>query len=858
MNLETLLLAIGQAKEEYLREAGEKRRTRPAAEADPAPIRRDAIQKEAVPVHQETAPQRRRRQLGLAAAALALVLVSGGAWALLRNGNSPGGALSGREPPISGELEAITPEPAPLSSEYVWPTATREPDDSIDDISPIPEITPDPELEQALLELKIGGLYLGQPQEEVRALYGEPRYAWDSPIVNPNGTRLDSWSYYFVEDQSLHIDFVDAGDGFVVNQILCAARLEGEMPLGIQIGMPFDEAEAAFAQSPILNAVKHRTDDNLMEFGMGNMEGSLYAVVTDIYTGQPGHLRLDVSYCDQAENGPHYVNHISLGTLYADWVGDDTDPTIDPEARARQDRFESGEITVWLPEDGGWQGQTFQNEEAKAISMEYAISLPESWDYDGSAPIALLDFHTDAVVQLYDAAGHAGIYHLRDRAAFAQGLAAGDPGRGLELWEYGCLGPGVLPVTLDPFAQASDWDLNHAVGAKLQELIAAARAKGAALFVSTDGKVLLFREKGHYVIAGAFAGGEEISAYGEFYEDHTELIRTVDFPMIDPTPEKLMGMDYDELRAMYGEPAFETLVDGVSCPGYVTSGGYLAILRLRDGTVAAMELYDHSDTAMHIAVRRGSVTIPYQPGDTTPTWDPALAANYPADENCSPALLLEKWMAVEGLTMADLDARGCCQLILTAAQPGDGTETVTVCFERGEDGVFYPVPRLDRLAGYVGKNGVRHDRRRDSLCSPAGLWTLGTAFGNELPPEGLKLPWRQVTPNSDWVCDSDSPYFNSWQERDDPDLEPWSDDVEHLEDYPTQYAWACVIGFNLPPDAVPDRGCAIFLHCSERATAGCVGLAREDMVAVLQWLDPEKRPYILISGEEMAGKIGNA
>ncbi len=250
--------------------------------------------------------------------------------------------------------------------------------------------------------------------------------------------------------------------------------------------------------------------------------------------------------------------------------------------------------------------------------------------------------------------------------------------------------------------------------------------------------------------------------------------------------------------------------------------------------------------------------IPYQRGDTTPTWRPELAENYPQDSDCDAEQLLEKWMAVEGLSMADLDERGCCQLILTAAQPGDGTETVTVCFERGEDGVFYPVPGLDRLAGYVGKNGVRHDRRRDTNTSPAGLWTLGTAFGNELPPEGLKLPWRQVTPNSDWVCDSDSPYFNSWQERDDPDLEPWSDDVEHLEDYPTQYAWACVIGFNLPPDAVPDRGCAIFLHCSERATAGCVGLAREDMVAVLQWLDPEKRPYILISGEEMAGGIGNA
>lgn len=247
--------------------------------------------------------------------------------------------------------------------------------------------------------------------------------------------------------------------------------------------------------------------------------------------------------------------------------------------------------------------------------------------------------------------------------------------------------------------------------------------------------------------------------------------------------------------------------------------------------------------------------LPEQParlaGDTTPSWNPARAEAFPADAACDPALLLEKWLAVEGLTAADLEARDCGQLILTAAQAPEGVETVTVCYERDESGAFVPAEGLSRLAGYVGRNGIKHDRKRDSFTSPAGLWALGYAFGNEAPPEGLKLPWRQVTPNSDWVCDSDSVYFNTWQERDDPALtESWSDDVEHLENYPTQYAWACVIEFNLPPEAVPERGCAIFLHCSEGGTAGCVGLRRADMYAVLQWLDPEKQPYILITGTE--------
>ena len=241
----------------------------------------------------------------------------------------------------------------------------------------------------------------------------------------------------------------------------------------------------------------------------------------------------------------------------------------------------------------------------------------------------------------------------------------------------------------------------------------------------------------------------------------------------------------------------------------------------------------------------------YQLGDTTPTWRPELAAAYPADGDCSDLQLLEKWMAVEGLTLADLDARNCRQLILVSAQPTDGVETVTVCYERDPDGNFVSAPGLSRMYGHIGKNGLKHDRRRNTNTSPAGLWAISSAFGNEAPPEDLKLPWRQVTPNSDWVCDENSIYFNTWQERGDPACtEEWGDDVEHLEDYPKLYAWACVIEFNRPPDVVPDRGCAIFLHCSEKGTGGCVGLPRADMLAVLNWLDAEKHPYILITGTE--------
>ena len=236
--------------------------------------------------------------------------------------------------------------------------------------------------------------------------------------------------------------------------------------------------------------------------------------------------------------------------------------------------------------------------------------------------------------------------------------------------------------------------------------------------------------------------------------------------------------------------------------------------------------------------------LPSEPESSQPSFTELTELTEPAPPTLPVAL--SQALDMEGLTAEDLSARGCRQLILVQAMPGEGRETCTSCYAREQD-TWHPVPELSDLPGYVGKNGGVHDRRRNTETTPAGLWALGFAFGNSPRPEGMTWPWRDVTPNTDWVCDESSPCFNTWQERGNPDLLPWSDDVEHLEDYPTQYAYACVIEFNTPPGkVVPDRGCAIFLHCASGPTGGCVGLDAQTMVRVLQWLDPGSRPHILI------------
>ncbi len=176
--------------------------------------------------------------------------------------------------------------------------------------------------------------------------------------------------------------------------------------------------------------------------------------------------------------------------------------------------------------------------------------------------------------------------------------------------------------------------------------------------------------------------------------------------------------------------------------------------------------------------------------------------------------------------------------------------TTLSCYQKQEDGTWQAAEGLTALKGSMGKTGVNHDRTQGDNSSPGGIWQIGTAFGNEEMPEGCKMPWRDITPESVWVGVNASKYYNTWQEVDKCDESFTYDDGEHLMDYGSAYALACVIRFNMPPYAVRNKGAAIFFHVSKGATAGCIGLKYDDFKRCLLWLDPDMNPYIIITGYE--------
>lgn len=174
------------------------------------------------------------------------------------------------------------------------------------------------------------------------------------------------------------------------------------------------------------------------------------------------------------------------------------------------------------------------------------------------------------------------------------------------------------------------------------------------------------------------------------------------------------------------------------------------------------------------------------------------------------------------------------QLILVTT-PGYKSNKATVqTFERDSKGVWQ---RKALMYGYIGRDGFAKTMRETVVESPRGKFTIGTAFGRYANP-GTKMPYRKTSTRDVWVDDVKSKLYNSWQVL--PVNNRWKS-AEKL--YQPAYNYAFVINYN--PLRKPGWGSAIFFHVSSSYTMGCTGTSQANVVKILKWLDPKKKPVII-------------
>lgn len=141
------------------------------------------------------------------------------------------------------------------------------------------------------------------------------------------------------------------------------------------------------------------------------------------------------------------------------------------------------------------------------------------------------------------------------------------------------------------------------------------------------------------------------------------------------------------------------------------------------------------------------------------------------------------------------------------------------------------------MACEIGRGGPcrAEDKREGDGCTPLGRWPVRSVLlrpsriALDRPPA---LPWRWLRAGDGWSDAPEDPTYNR------PVFLPRATSAETLCRDDGAYNAIIVLGHNDTPP-VPGMGSAIFLHMFEgRPTAGCVAVAPEDMVRLIERLTP--------------------
>lgn len=212
---------------------------------------------------------------------------------------------------------------------------------------------------------------------------------------------------------------------------------------------------------------------------------------------------------------------------------------------------------------------------------------------------------------------------------------------------------------------------------------------------------------------------------------------------------------------------------------------------------------------------------------TAPATNPAPVTQAPPP---SPPLLVTR-----------LNGVGNAGQVIAVAAPGYGATTATfTAYQRTATGwqqVFGP------WLAHLGRNGFAPSgaKREGDGRTPSGSYGFSFFFGVRANP-GVKFQYRTVGGNSIvWDDDSTSANYNEWI-----DTRSQSAGVGPEPMYvPGVYDYGAVIAYNT--QRTPGLGSAIFMHVSNGgSTAGCVSLPESQLVSVLQWLDPNRAPRIVM------------
>lgn len=197
------------------------------------------------------------------------------------------------------------------------------------------------------------------------------------------------------------------------------------------------------------------------------------------------------------------------------------------------------------------------------------------------------------------------------------------------------------------------------------------------------------------------------------------------------------------------------------------------------------------------------------------------------------------------------------QLVVGIAADGEAPDGRLQGFERTSRGWRAATPAVRVLFGRRGLAWGRGALGTDEAGlrkaegdgrAPAGVFSIGTIYGYDAQaPVGVTLAYHQVTAADAWIDDPAHPDYNRHVVIDPRDPPPWFEKQRMRLGDPA-YRWLVEIRHNADPP-VPGAGSAIFFHVRrgpDRPGTGCTTMAEEDLLQLMRWLRPERRPHYVL------------
>lgn len=193
------------------------------------------------------------------------------------------------------------------------------------------------------------------------------------------------------------------------------------------------------------------------------------------------------------------------------------------------------------------------------------------------------------------------------------------------------------------------------------------------------------------------------------------------------------------------------------------------------------------------------------------------------------------------------------QLIVVTSKNWDDIHGIAQRYER-DGATFRKVG--EAFAVVVGKSGMAWGKGLNSNApgegpskregdgkAPAGVFTLGTAFGFEEKAD-TKLPYLALTATTECVDDSHSRHYNELVDGA-AETKDWAHS-EHMRSEDVLYRKGIFIEHNTP--ASPASGSCIFFHIwrgPDSPTLGCTAMAPANITRLFDWLDPRQSPLLV-------------